>query len=194
MTRIWFTADTHFGHRAVIPYTGRPFADVEEMDAELVRRWNYLVGPRDDVYHLGDFALCKPVDGVAIARRLNGRIHLIKGNHDHRKSLRVYRREGVFSSIEPYAELKVPDPTLPRGRAFIVLSHYAFAVWRDHHYGSWHLHGHSHGSLPSPANMRRLDVGVDVHAFAPISYEEVRALLSTRATHVVDHHGRPVPA
>ena len=39
---IWFTSDTHFGHKEIIRFTGRPFASVEEMDRELIRRWNEI--------------------------------------------------------------------------------------------------------------------------------------------------------
>ena len=51
------TGDTHFGHRRINELAGRPFATVEEMDAELFRRWNAVVGVDDVVLHLGDLAL-----------------------------------------------------------------------------------------------------------------------------------------
>jgi len=53
----WFTADQHFGHKNIIGYSGRPFADVEEMTEELVRRHNACVAPEDTTYHVGDFSL-----------------------------------------------------------------------------------------------------------------------------------------
>lgn len=39
------TSDTHFNHARIIELAGRPFSTVEEMDAELIRRWNETVGP-----------------------------------------------------------------------------------------------------------------------------------------------------
>lgn len=36
----FITSDTHFGHARIIELASRPFASVEEMDAELIRRWN----------------------------------------------------------------------------------------------------------------------------------------------------------
>jgi calcineurin-like phosphoesterase family protein len=56
MEKVFFTSDTHFGHANIIKYCGRPFASVEEMNRELIARWNAVVGPRDTVYHLGDRA------------------------------------------------------------------------------------------------------------------------------------------
>ena len=51
---IFFTADTHFGHGAVLRYCSRPFASASEMDEALFANWSACVGPKDTVYHLGD--------------------------------------------------------------------------------------------------------------------------------------------
>ena len=52
--KIFFTGDTHFGHENVLRFDGRPFKSVEEMDCELIRRWNAKVDKGDLVYVLGD--------------------------------------------------------------------------------------------------------------------------------------------
>lgn len=52
--KVFFTSDLHFGHANVIRFDNRPFATVEEMDAELIRRWNDKVAKGDLVYVLGD--------------------------------------------------------------------------------------------------------------------------------------------
>lgn len=54
---IWFTSDTHFGHANIIKYCNRPYKDTEEMNADLIKRWNSTVGKDDLVWHLGDFSL-----------------------------------------------------------------------------------------------------------------------------------------
>jgi len=59
-SKIWFTSDHHFGHKNIIEFSKRPFANVEEMNAELVKRWNERIAKEDKVYHLGDFALMSP--------------------------------------------------------------------------------------------------------------------------------------
>ena len=58
LSQVFFTADTHYGHRAVVDYCHRPFVDEKEMDEAMIERWNAVVQPGDLVYHLGDFALC----------------------------------------------------------------------------------------------------------------------------------------
>jgi len=57
----------------------------------------------------------------------------------------------------------------------IVMCHYPFAHWDREHYGSIHLHGHSHGK--HVASGKILDVGVDCHNFYPISLEEVAEIM-----------------
>ena len=83
MEKIFFTSDTHFGHANIIKYCARPFASVQEMNRELIARWNAVVGPRDTVYHLGDFAFGKASEAPTFLRKLNGaKKILIRGNHD----------------------------------------------------------------------------------------------------------------
>jgi len=79
-----------------------------------------------------------------------------------------------------YYELKVPDEETGRGMQSIVLCHYAFRVWNKWRYGAWNLYGHSHGSLSPLPQSLSLDVGVDCHDFTPLSYTQVKAIMSTR--------------
>lgn len=57
MTKTWFISDTHFGHVNILKYDERPFADIEEMNEELIKRWNKKVKNGDTVWFLGDFAM-----------------------------------------------------------------------------------------------------------------------------------------
>ena len=81
--KTFFAGDTHFGHANIIKYCARPFASVQEMNHEMMLRWNAVVGSEDTVYHLGDFALRKPSEAPELLSKLNGaRKILIRGNHD----------------------------------------------------------------------------------------------------------------
>ena len=79
---IFFTADPHFGHENIIRHCKRPFASVDEMDAALIRNWNATVGPRDEVYILGDFTMRPAAQAHEYLAALNGRKYFIRGNHD----------------------------------------------------------------------------------------------------------------
>ena len=80
--KIFFTSDTHFTHNNIIKFCNRPFKDVEEMNQTLVDNWNKVVGPTDIIYHLGDFCFAGSAEWHSIIGQLNGRIHLILGNHE----------------------------------------------------------------------------------------------------------------
>jgi calcineurin-like phosphoesterase family protein len=177
---LWFTADLHFGHKNIITYeTARSiYKTVEEMDEAIVNNWNNLVHPNDTVYLLGDVSMCGTPRTLELLTALQGHIHLIKGNHDSRMKGSCKSR---FESIHDYMELKI-------NKQLIVLCHYPFATWRNSHHGSWHLHGHSHGS--SPRIGKRLDVGVDPQHMAPITIDEVRYILGEREIVLTDYHGK----
>jgi calcineurin-like phosphoesterase family protein len=86
MPSVFLTSDTHFGHVNICKFTNydgsktRPWDSVEEMDEDMVQRWNDTVGPNDKVYHLGDVVINRK--SLQILDRLNGDKVLIKGNHD----------------------------------------------------------------------------------------------------------------
>lgn len=79
----WFISDNHFNHENIIKYCHRPFDSVGEMDNYMVKKWNSVVSESDLIYHLGDFALgLTPEEYKGLLAELNGKIILIRGNHD----------------------------------------------------------------------------------------------------------------
>jgi calcineurin-like phosphoesterase family protein len=183
----WFTSDNHFGHKRIIEYAHRPFKTVEEMDEAMIQQWNHVVQPQDKVYVVGDFSFHRPDKTLQILNRLNGYKALILGNHDKPKRM-TQPAIDAWGMVLPYYKLKVPDADRPRGVQEIVLLHYAMRVWDKSHRGSWHLYGHSHGSLPDDPNALSMDVGVDCHSFTPISYDAVKNVMKNKNWKPVDHH------
>ena len=59
MSKRFYIADWHYAHANILSFDGRPFKNVDEMNSELVRRWNSVVAPEDIVYSLGDMFWCK---------------------------------------------------------------------------------------------------------------------------------------
>ena len=80
MKKTYLIADTHFGDERIRKYENRPFPDTEQMDTEIIKRWNAEVSDNDMIYVLGDFG----ADGYEskILSQLNGVKFLVKGNHD----------------------------------------------------------------------------------------------------------------
>jgi len=79
---IYITSDTHFGHDKMFLYEPRGFTNIQEHDAQIIKNWNKIVSYCDDVYHLGDVMLGNNEHGLKCLNQLNGRIHIICGNHD----------------------------------------------------------------------------------------------------------------
>jgi calcineurin-like phosphoesterase family protein len=170
---IWFTADLHLDHWKIRQLMARPFGSLEEMNDEILRRYNEKVAKRDEVYILGDLAFknySKWVD------RLRGRKHLILGNHDEKRLT-----QAIVDMFESVQEVKY----LRWEKHRFYLSHYAHRTWRNSHNGSFHLYGHSHGML-DPNWGRSMDVGVDAHDFYPVSIEYVVETLRNKRT--IEHH------
>jgi calcineurin-like phosphoesterase family protein len=154
---IFFTSDTHFGHGGALGLYRRPFASVAAMNEAIIERWNETVGPDDEVWHLGDFAIRqRPAIVAELLARLAGAKHLLTGNNDPAATAEL---EG-WASVQPYAEITAEGISL-------VLCHYPFRSWRGMNKGSINLHGHCHGRIkPRP---RQFDVGVDVWGFRPVT-------------------------
>lgn len=209
--RIFFTADTHFGHANIIRYCNRPWfnpatdlnqdggwisydvsrRNAQAMDEALVNNWNSVVSDEDFVYHLGDFCFGDWQDAVRYFCRLNGaKIAFLWGNHDKAMTeLKMAIRSGKVSA-------RVHDRLIFSGDLRgvqvsgqnIVLCHYAMRTWNRSHHGAWHLYGHSHGTLPDDPNALSLDVGVDVHGYFPISFETVSGFMAKKTFVPIDHH------
>lgn len=141
MGKIFFTGDLHFGHANVIAFDNRPFKTVEEMDAELIRRWNNKVGKGDLTYVLGDMIWkARNDDAPELIKSLNGQIILIKGNHD--RFLHNAKAKAALAGIKDYDDICVSleDGTKKR----VILSHYFTPMYNGHRYQAIHLHAHSH--------------------------------------------------
>ena len=162
----WFTADPHYGHKNIIKYCNRPFDTVQDMDETMIDNHNAVVKPDDDVYIVGDFSMGGPEVQSRYLKRLNGRKHLIKGNHD-----RHPEKATGWTSVADYLELRAEDGT------YLVLCHYGMRVWNGSYRGSVQLYGHSHGKLPG--NSQSLDIGVDCWDYRPVLWKDIKQRLKT---------------
>ena len=92
---IWLTSDWHFNHQKEFIYQARGFETPEEMNEKLISLHNYYVRPDDDVYVLGDLILGgaeKLEDGIRYIERMNGNLHIVRGNHDSEKKWEAYNQ------------------------------------------------------------------------------------------------------
>ena len=131
-------SQTNEGH---VNYDDRPFATVEEMNEQMLERWNRKITNGDTVYILGDMALRGRNDAlIALVAQLRGKKVLVKGNHD---DLNDYRYKQLFAEICDYKELTEHFD----GKAYkLVLCHYPILMWNGQHKGTILLYGHTHNS------------------------------------------------
>ena len=193
---IFFISDLHIGHKNVIKFDGRPFADVDEMHLEMIKRWNSVVNDEDIVYYLGDLAFCRDETTKWFIHSIKGKINFILGNHDKMKDIVKFDR---WENIHEYGTeigIKDDDSLESRGSGGyqkIIMSHYPILSWNKSHYGSWMLHGHCHGSLMKSNQdyykRKVMDVGCNVIDYTPISYEKVKGIMRKKSISNVDHHG-----
>ena len=88
--KIFITSDTHFCHNKEFIYQPRGFESVNEMNEEIVKRWNSIVSPIDTVYHLGDVMLNDNAVGVRFLNQCHGNIRILTGNHDTSTRVQEY--------------------------------------------------------------------------------------------------------
>lgn len=197
MTR-WLTADLHLGHGNIIEYTGRPYGGVIEMNNDLVRRYNEVVAPGDEVWIVGDLALGKLDFSLRWVGEMNGTKYLVPGNHDrmfkcsgqkYADTVQRYLDAGIAEVTEPELSLSTSDRSGTEVR--FLLSHFPyagdsrdghedrFAEYRPKDLGSYLAHGHVHGRWRKKGRM--IDVGVDAWGGFPVSFETVADVFSSSA-------------
>lgn len=195
----YFTSDTHFGHQNILTYCARPYADVESMNDDLVRRAVDVLGAEDQLWHLGDVALGPLDESLAHLGRIPAAVTLVAGNHDRchpsngargerfvavyrercrltdliltNTRLRIANGETVNVSHFPYADETLVGHEDRHGEVIAD----RFAPWRPVDDGSWLLCGHVHGSWRQHGRM--INVGVDAWGGAPVGEDALVTLI-----------------
>lgn len=166
--KVWFTSDLHFFHKNIVKYCNRPFNDTEDMNNTLIKRWNALIKEDDVVFVLGDFCFGGYDKWVSILKQLNGKIHLIQGNHDPDNVVNRLLNENYLESVSLMKLIEIDGQKL-------FLCHYPMISWPNEERGSYMIHGHVHSLEDkesfSPAHY---DVGVDHNSWFPVSYVELK--------------------
>lgn len=166
---VFYISDTHFGHKAIIDLCKRPFKSIDEMDSYIIEAWNSKVRGNDTVYIVGDM-FYKHQDPESVLKKLKGKKHLIKGNHDATWANK-YDCSRYFQSVDSFVEIS-------DGKRNIVLCHYPMMTW-NRPQKSYMIHGHVHNRTELEYwtliknNPRILNAGVDVNGFCPVTFEQM---------------------
>ena len=177
MSKIFYTADLHFGHKAIMRYDNRPFSSPQEMDQNIIKNWNAKVSDKDTVYILGDISWYPTRKTIDIFKQLKGHKILVKGNHDAFSS-GAYKEMG-FERVVDYLEIN-------DNHRHVCLCHYPIPCFNRRFYGAYMLYGHVHNSfewnymkslkhdfeaIDTKCNM--FNVGIMVWNYEPVTLDEI---------------------
>ena len=167
---IYYTSDLHIGHKNSIQFDNRPFADVDEMEREIISRWNKKVNDEDDVYIVGDIFYHYKNDKEEFRRKLNGKLHLIVGNHDY-EMLNTGAALDCFESVDNL-KLIIDD-----GRK-VVVCHFPIVSWNMKHHGAYHIYGQVHSKIDEDTlfmmkQERAFNAGCMINNYEPCTLEEL---------------------
>lgn len=175
---IFFTSDLHLDHKNIIEYCERPFPSIEDMNLTIETGWNNTISNKDIVFILGDFCFGSKLTWRSYLDNFNGVKYFIEGNHDKNTT------KDKFVEVTSMRNIMIEgDDEIPEGQR-MTLCHYPMLSWYQSHRGAWQLYGHVHGAFSRKgADMSRttpnqLDVGVDVHNFTPLSYHQVKTIIT----------------
>jgi calcineurin-like phosphoesterase family protein len=137
----------------------------------MIKNWHNNVGWDDTILHLGDVAFGRKEDieyWVKMIGTFPGKKYLIKGNHDHSRSMKLYKEifEIVPPFIQDFSDVK------------FFFSHYPDHPIQD----QWdiNVHGHIHnktlqGEFSPVVDMEKIyeNVSVEVTNYAPIRFSSI---------------------
>ena len=172
--KVWFTSDLHFWHKNICKYCDRPYESLEEMHEAIIANWNSVVQNDDDVFLLGDMGFCGIEKLRVLIARLNGKIHLVQGNHDSDKVVNSLYDSGYIHSVCDVIQVTVVgDEECPNQD--LTLCHYPWSDWPNKERGAWMIHGHQHQLPHMPScSTAHWDIGLDRNNMFPVSFEQLK--------------------
>jgi calcineurin-like phosphoesterase family protein len=190
MREHWITADLHLGHANISRYCGRPFSDPDDMDEAILESWNTTVDPDDRVLILGDLALGRIANSLAVSRRLHGHKILLAGNHDRCAAFHGLKAADWVLRYQDdggIAEVRQGTLRLDLGSKHpsVLACHFPYvgdtvdllrySEQRPIDEGEWLVHGHVHDSWRQAG--RQINVSLDAWGGRLTNADEVAAMI-----------------
>ena len=162
----------------------RGFNSIQEMNEAYVERWNNTVMADDDVYIIGDVILGDP-SNIEYVKCLNGRVHIILGNHDTANREKMYRE---LSNVVEVADVGI---RLKYRKYHFALTHYPMLTGNLEKeslkqmtlnlYGHTHQTGNFYNDMPFMYH-----VGVDSHNGYPVLLDNIIEEMHAKVRECVD--------
>ena len=148
----WLIADTHFFHANIAQYCSRP----DGWQDLIIENWNRFIQPGEIVFHLGDLALGKREDTEALVPVLNGKLYLMRGNHD-RRGKAFFENLGITLVKDPYMYIHSSGQRL-------IFSHRPIAPLEP---GVLNIHGHIHNNQSPDVGPCHINISIEVREYRP---------------------------
>ena len=191
--KIYLTSDWHFNHDREFIWKARGFSSVQEMNEVIIQHHNALVRPGDDVYVLGDSSLGGGDTQIlaankALIERLNGRLHIIRGNHDTDRRVAMY--ESCKNVVGP---VLYADMLHYKGYHFY-LSHFPTLTSNLEKESlkqcTCNLFGHTHQTTNFHLDIPYLyHVGVDSHNCYPVFIDDIIEEMNKKVRECIEFLG-----
>ena len=157
---VFVISDHHFYHENIIRYCDRPFKSLREMNYVMTKKWNYVVSKNDTVLHLGDFGFGNKRIVSRVRRKLNGKIYMVKGNHD-KHGIAWYDNVGITMIKKPF-----------------MIGNFLFSHVPKHDIDEniINICGHSHNNIPlltESGSNKFYNVSVDNMDYTPIRIKDL---------------------
>lgn len=169
--KIYLISDLHFGHDREFIWKVREYESIAQMNNRQVEKWNAVVDNNDDVYVLGDVMLGDSKN-IEYIKQLNGKIHIVLGNHD------TLTREKMYRELPNVVEVAEVGIRLKYKKHHFIMTHYPMMTGNLEKESlkqmSLNLYGHTHQSTNFYNDMPFMyHVGVDSHNGYPVLIDDI---------------------
>lgn len=186
--RIFAVSDWHFAHDKPFIYEARGFKSSREHDEAVIANHNSIVCPDDIVWYCGDAMLGEDQEyALECISRLNGQIHMIRGNHDTDQKVAKYLTLPNVVQAGLYADM------FKKGKFSFYVSHYPTQMGDVilSKNGLWNLSGHTHSKDKFENGMAKCyNVALDAHNCLPTLLDDIIADIREYKTKMVNEYNQ----
>ncbi|MDA3856413.1 MAG: metallophosphoesterase family protein [Candidatus Woesearchaeota archaeon] len=175
----FYISDYHLGHKNIIKFSSRPFANLDEMHKVIIENILKVMKRGDILYHIGDLSFNVSSQSWFFEElfKLGISLYMVEGNHEIVPN--IIPTCLVTNKLKKMIEIKINNHP-------VTLCHYPMVSWNKSHYNAWllygHHHSHSHGSslIQDKTQGKMLNVNCEFHDYTPWSEKEIIEYMETR--------------
>ena len=183
---IYLSSDLHFNHDRAFIYQSRGFDNIKDMNNSIIQNFNSMITPNDDLYLLGDCILGQNLeDGLNLLRQLNGKIHIVRGNHDTDTRWEAYNKlpnviecaAAIYLKYKKYHFYLTHYPCLTGNLEKESLTQMTCNLFGHTHSKEWFFEDRPY----------MFNVAVDAHTNYPISIDDIIMYMNLKVKECIEY-------